>query len=50
MEGHYDSEIFNIGADYYCTINELADTFMKGVVNMNLGYDVSNRIYLRKTP
>jgi len=44
MEG-FDSEIFNIGADYYCSINELADTF-KNVVD-KLGYDVS-KVYLEK--
>ena len=44
MEG-YDSEIFNIGADYYCSINELADTFTQ-VVN-EFGYDVS-KVYLER--
>jgi len=42
---HYDSEIFNIGADQYCTINDLADVFER--VATNLGY-TTNRIYLEK--
>jgi len=41
----HDSETFNIGADQYCTINELADTFEK--VANNLGHQTS-RAYLEK--
>jgi len=40
---HHDGEIFNIGADHFCTINELADTFEN--VACGLGFPTT-RVYL----
>ena len=44
MENH-DFEIFNIGADHHCSINELADVLEE--VAASLGYETS-RVYLEK--
>lgn len=44
MESH-DGEVFNIGADQYCTLNEAAETFME--VAHELGYDCE-KVHLEK--